>query len=360
MRGRGAEISMPRVLHIVVTNAFAGVERYVSEVASETAKRGWEVAVVGGKAEAMSLALDGQVRWEPGGTLLDSLRAVSRLGRWDICHVQMTAAEAVAVATRRFHRAPIVTTRQFAAPRGSSVAGRIGAPWIASGIAREIAVSEFIARSLERPPAAVILSGVSQPPCLWRDTNRNVLVLQRLDPEKDTQTALAAWHASRLADDGWSVRIVGDGSERRMLEGWAASQGIPNVTFTGWTPNVAEELQRAGILLASASAEPLGLSVIEAMAAGVPVVATASGGHLETIGLVPDARLFPPGDAAAGGDALRSLVSASARARASADGRCVVADHFTVERHVDRLLVQYEAARAGTTRRDWRFSEGLA
>ncbi len=165
---------MPRVLHIVVTDAFAGVERYVSEVASETAKRGWEVAVVGGSANGMRPALDDKVRWEPGGTLVESLRSVSRLGRWDVCHVQMTAAEAVAVATRRIHRAPIVTTRQFAARRGSSLVGRIGAPWIASGIAREIAVSEFIARNLERPPAAVILSGVSQPPCLWRDTNRNV------------------------------------------------------------------------------------------------------------------------------------------------------------------------------------------
>jgi len=351
---------MPRVLHIVVTDAFAGVERYVSEVASETANRGWEVTVVGGNAEGMSVALDGNVRWEPGATLLESLRSVSRLGRWDVCHVQMTAAEAVAVATRRVHRAPIVTTRQFAARRGSSLAGRIGARWIASGITREIAVSEFIAKHIERPPVAVVVSGVSQPPCLWQSTSRVVLVLQRLEPEKDTLTALAAWHASRLADDGWSLRIVGEGSERRMLEGWVASQGISGVTFTGWTAYVAEELERAGILLASAPAEPLGLSVIEAMAAGVPVVATAFGGHLETVGLVAGAPLFPPGDAAAGGAALRSLVSASTRARVSAKGRRVVADHFTVERHVDRLLVQYEAARAGTTRRRWpRVSEGL-
>jgi glycosyltransferase involved in cell wall biosynthesis len=273
----------------------------------------------------------------------------------------MTAAEAVAVATRRVHRAPIVTTRQFAARRGSSLAGRIGAPWIASGIAREIAVSEFIARNVERPPAAVILSGVSQPPCLWRDTNRNVLVLQRLEPEKDTLTALAAWQASRLADDGWLMRIVGEGSERRMLEGRVASQGISGVTFTGWTADVATELQGAGILLASAPAEPLGLSVVEAMAAGVPVVATAYGGHLETVGLVAGAPLFPPGDAAAGAAALRSLASDSTRARVSAAGRRVVADHFTVERHVDCLLVEYEAARTGTTRRRWsRVSERLA
>jgi glycosyltransferase involved in cell wall biosynthesis len=186
-------------------------------------------------------------------------------------------------------------------------------------------------------------------------------VLQRLEPEKDTLTALAAWQSSLLAEDGWSMRIVGEGSERRMLEAWVAAQEIPGVTFTGWTAEVATELQGAGILFASARAEPLGLSVVEAMAAGVPVVATASGGHLETIGLVPDAPLFPPGDAAAGAAGLRSLVSASTRARISAAGRRVVADHFTVESHVDRLLVQYEAARAASTRRRWsRISERLA
>jgi glycosyltransferase involved in cell wall biosynthesis len=352
---------MPRVLHIVVTDAFAGVERYVCEVATETASRGWDVAVVGGNAEGMRAALGARVRWEPGATLVQSLRSVVRLGRWDVCHVQMTAAEAIGVATRRMHRAPIVTTRQFAARRGSSLLGRIGAPWIAAGLAREIAVSEFIARNLERVPAAVVVSGVSHPPCLWHTANRVVLVLQRLEPEKDTLTALAAWQASRLADDGWSLRVVGDGSQRRMLEGWVASQAIPAVTFTGWTADVADEMQRAGILLASAPAEPLGLSVIEAMAAGVPVVACAFGGHLETVGLVAGAPLFPPGDASAGGVALRSLVSDSRRALLSAEGRRVVAERFTVQRHVDRLLVQYEAARAGVVfhRNTDNVSEGL-
>jgi len=351
---------MPRVLHIVVTDAFAGVERYVCEVASETASRGWDVAVVGGNAEGMRAALGGQVRWEPGATLLQSMRSVIRLGRWDVCHVQMTAAEAIAVAARRVHRAPIVTTRQFAARRGSSLVGRIGAPWIAAGIAREIAVSEFIARNLERPPAAVVVSGVSQPPCLWQTTNRVVLVLQRLEVEKDTLTALAAWQASRLAGEGWSLRVVGEGSQRQMLERWVGSEAIAGVTFTGWTADVAGELRRAGMLLASAPAEPLGLSVIEAMAAGVPVVACAFGGHLETVGLVAGAPLFPPADASVGGAALRSLLSDSTRARLSAEGRRIVAKHFTVQRHVDRLLAQYDAARAGVSlRRADGVSEGL-
>jgi glycosyltransferase involved in cell wall biosynthesis len=351
---------MPRVLHIVVSDGFAGVERYVCNTASETASRGWKVAVVGGNPEQMRAELDGGVRWEPGATLLESMRSVLRLGRWDICHVQMTAAEAVGVTTQRVHRATIVSTRNFPARRGASRIGHIVAPWIARRIAREIATSEFIAWHLELPPAAVVVSGVPKSACLWRPENHTVLVLQRLEAEKDTLTALGAWHASRLADDGWTLRVVGDGSQRPMLERRVASEGISGVTFTGWTGDVAKELEHAGVLLASAPAEPLGLSVIEAMAAGVPVVACGFGGHLETVGRVAGAPLFPPRDAAGGGTALRSLLSDSTRARLSAEGRRVFTDHFTVEQHVDQLLVQYEAARAGVARqRGAGVSEGL-
>jgi glycosyltransferase involved in cell wall biosynthesis len=221
---------------------------------------------------------------------------------------------------------------------------------IAAGITRELAIGEFVAANLERPPDAVVVSGVPESRCLWRVSNRVVLVLQRLESEKDSMTALRAWQAARLIDEGWSLRIVGQGSERQTLERRVASEAIPGVTFTGWTDDVAAELQHAGILLATAPAEPLGLAVLEAMAAGVPVVACASGGHLETVGLLADAPLFPPGDAAAAAAALRSLLADSTRGRMSVAGRRLAAEHFTIEEHVDRLLVEYEAARAGKRR----------
>ncbi len=336
---------MPRVIHIVATAGFAGVERYVCNVAAATAARGWAVVVVGGDSERMPGAVGDGVRWEPGASAPESLRSVLRLGRSDVAHAHMTVAEAIAVATRPVHRASIVSTRHFAARRGASRTGRVAAPWIAKHLTREIAAGEFIARHLERPPAAVVVDGVRQSACLWRAASRVVLVLQRLEVEKDTLTALRAWQGSRLLAKGWSMRVVGEGSERQELERQAQAESIGGVVFTGWTDNVADELEGAGILLASAVAEPLGLSVLEAMAAGVPVVASASGGHLETVGAIEGAQLFPPGDAAAGAAALRALGADSTRARLSAEGRRIVAERFTIERHVDRLLLQYKAAR---------------
>jgi glycosyltransferase involved in cell wall biosynthesis len=224
-------------------------------------------------------------------------------------------------------------------------------------VAREIAIGTFVAEHLERPPDAVVLSGVPPSPPLWRPANRVVLVLQRLEPEKDTMTALEAWRESGLADQGWSLRVVGEGSQRGFLEHWVSSEAIPEVTFVGWTSDVAGELARAGIVLASAPAEPLGLAVLEAMAAGLPVVACASGGHLETVGQLPNAPLFPAGDAREAAAVLRSLLSDSMRAEISVESRRLVAERFTIERHVDRLLAEYEAAGAIAAARS---DEGVA
>jgi glycosyltransferase involved in cell wall biosynthesis len=336
---------MPKVVHIVVTRSFAGVERYVAGVAEESASQGWDVIVVGGEESSMRRALEPDVRWLRGGTPSEALRSLARVGSCDICHVHMTFAEAVAVVGRPLHRAPIVATRHFAAPRGKTRLGSMVAPWLGSRLSRQVAVSEFVARSVERPPEAVLLSGARTGPVHWQPESRVVLVLQRLEPEKETMTALDAWRLSCLADEGWSLRIVGTGSERAGLERWTADHDVRGVTFAGWADDPAVELAGAGVLLAPGGTDSFGLAVVEAMVAGVPVVAAAGGGHLETIGLVPDAPLFAPGDAAAAGTALRALADDDARLAFSRAGRETALQRLTLAAHVDGLLSQYELVR---------------
>ena len=118
---------------------------------------------------------------------------------------------------------------------------------------------------------------------------------------------------------------------------------IPSATgVPGATSRVADELARAGALLATASGEPFGLAVVEAMAAGVPVVAAAAGGHLETIGRVPDAPMFRPHDVEAAAMMLRAILDDEERARMAALVRRQVEDELTIDRHVTRLLAEYE------------------
>jgi glycosyltransferase involved in cell wall biosynthesis len=291
----------------------------------------------------MRSALHADVRWLPGATAGEALQSLRRAGRQSICHAHMTLAETVAILSSPVHRAPVVSTRHFAARRGSSRLGRVAAPWIARRLARQIAVSEYVATRLERRPDAVVLNGVPPSPLLWTPEHRVVLVLQRLEPEKDTITALEAWRASRLVASGWSLRVVGDGSERRSLQDWASSSGVEGVVFAGWTNDVASELGQAGVVLATTPSEALGLGVIEAMAAGVPVIACGSGGHLESVGRLPEAPLFPAGDAPAAAEALRTLLSDERRAALSVAGRQLVEEQFTSSQQVDRLLAEYGA-----------------
>ena len=91
----------------------------------------------------------------------------------------------MSLAATPFHRAPVICTRQFAAPRGSSLLGRCVAPSIGKLLASQIAVSDFVARSIERRPDVVVIkSGVRVSELRWRTQSRIVLVMQRLEEEK--------------------------------------------------------------------------------------------------------------------------------------------------------------------------------
>ncbi|HLX33029.1 MAG TPA: glycosyltransferase family 4 protein [Gaiellaceae bacterium] len=338
---------MPKVVHVVTTRRFAGVERYVADVALETAAHGWSVTVVGGNPAAMRRTLDGDARWLPGANPWQAFASLARAGRADVCHVHMTNAEVVGLAARPLHRAPVLATRHFAAPRGKSRLGGALAPWIARGLARQIAVSEYVAGQLEAWPDSVLPNAVRARPLLWRPESRVVLVLQRLEPEKDTLTALRAWQESHLADEGWTMRVVGDGSERPALEQWVAEHGVPGVEFAGWSDEPDGELARASVLLAPGGHDSSALAVLEAMSAGVPVVAAAAGGHLESIGRIEAMPSFAPGDATGAASGLLALRDDAFRAELSRRVRAAAAERITLPEHVERLLDEYGKAQAG-------------
>ena len=102
--------------------------------------------------------------------------------------------------------------------------------------------------------------------------------------------------------------IAGDGPLRPILQRLATELGIERaVHFLGRRADVPRLMRSAGLLVAPCDIEAYGISAVEAMAAGLPVVAAAAGGQLETVGRVPDAALFPPGDVVRAAALLRSL-----------------------------------------------------
>jgi len=105
--------------------------------------------------------------------------------------------------------------------------------------------------------------------------------------------------------------------------------------------DASEALREAGCLLHCADAEPFGLVLVEALAAGRPVVAPAAGGPLEIV-TPAVGRLYAAGDPDAGAAAIRAVLAAppgaaTTRARAAAFGRDAAAERFAavVARHLD-------------------------
>nr|WP_243847433.1 glycosyltransferase family 4 protein [Microbacterium ulmi] len=239
--------------------------------------------------------------------------------------------------------ARVVSTRHFAAPRGGSVPARVVSRLASTRIAGQIAISDFVAGRIESE-SVVIHTGVATVADVPSGARENaVLVLQRLEAEKFTDDALRAWSLSGARAQGWRLWIAGDGGERRRLESLAAELGIGGTTdFLGFARDTGDLYRRASVLLAPTRVEGLGLSVIEAMAHGLPVVATDAGGHRETVGPVAEAALYPAGDAAAAAEELDRLVAdAALRGRYGAALRDRQRTEFTIDAQITRTLDVY-------------------
>ena len=300
------------VVHVIRSDGFAGVEKHVARLAAAQAERGWRVAVIGGGVGPMRQEW-GAARFahREAVTILDAIRRLDEFRTADLLHAHMTAAEAAAVLSPRTWRVPLVVTRHFASPRGGSPLGRLAAPLIRRRLSAQIAISDYVAAAIDGA-STVIYPGVPDEPgrVAAAGRERTVLVAQRLEGEKKTDDAIRAFAASELGPRGWRLVLAGRGSQEAALRRLAQQVGVAGSTeFLGQRGDVADLMRRAGMLLAPCEIEGLGLSVLEAMALGLPVVASASGAHLETVGSVASARLYPPGDTWAAGQALAGLAA---------------------------------------------------
>jgi glycosyltransferase involved in cell wall biosynthesis len=130
-----------------------------------------------------------------------------------------------------------------------------------------------------------------------------VLMLSWLHPLKGHAAAIQA--AGRLAAGGEAVRlvVVGPGPEEERLRALARDTA-PDTAFTGYRDDVMELLDAADLLLHPSRMEGLPITLLEAMAAGVPIVATRVGGIPELVedgvsGVLLDAPASPVAIAAA-------------------------------------------------------------
>lgn len=215
-------------------------------------------------------------------------------------------------------------------------------------IARFIAVSDYqrnmlIAMGMDANTLVTVHHPVDVPQA--RSTNAkktHVLFFGRLETPKGADLLLDI--AAGLP--GERLMIVGDGSRRAALEQDARQRGLANVEFTGSLSGEALRAaidQAACVLVPSLWPEAFGLTCVEALAHGVPVVVSAIGGMLDTVRNGVDGFLVPPGNVAAIIDRVCLLIADPARAQQMGEaGRIRMRSAFSTDIFYSRIMGVYE------------------
>jgi glycosyltransferase involved in cell wall biosynthesis len=321
--GQGSGLTV-RVVHVVCDLSPGGAERVVLSLC-QRASPGVEARVCAvqglGPLEAafaasgIPVVAAGRV---PGTLGLGSLRRISReLADADVVHTHLFAGDTWGrLAAILAHKKAVVTTEHNV---DRDERWRRGVRRALAPLTRVVvAVSEAAARATFGRDVRVVPNGVDLSPYARPHLGgAGLLAVGRRVPQKGFDVLCAA------LPPGVPLRIAGDGPFRRNL---------PGVEWLGLREDVPELMRAADVVAIPSRWEGFGLVAVEAMAAGVAVVASAVGGLPEVLG---DAALFvPPEDPGALRAAIQRLLGdADLRRELGARGRAR-ARRFAVERMV--------------------------
>ncbi len=175
------------------------------------------------------------------------------------------------------------------------------------------------------------------------------LYVGRLAPEKRVTQVVEAYRiaASRLAPDSTRLVIAGAGPSEAAVRA-AASESVIVLGYLDRTRELPALYASADAFVFASVTETLGLVVLEAMASGLPVIATPAGGVAEHVRDGVNGLTYAAGDAGAMADAMVALATDSARCRALAQGARATADALSWRHELDRLDASYREVCAMT------------
>jgi glycosyltransferase involved in cell wall biosynthesis len=175
-------------------------------------------------------------------------------------------------------------------------------------------------------------------------TAPTVVYIGRLHPAKRVDLLLEAWPVVRASHPSARLLVIGSGEEEPALR----AMQVAGVDFLGQKEEVLPYLRAADVYVLPSSREGLSNSMLEALAAGLPVIATAVGGTPDVIRHEQDGLLIPPDD----GDALQSallrlLGDVQLQKQLGAQGRARIVAEYSLEAAVERVMRLYEELMKG-------------
>jgi glycosyltransferase involved in cell wall biosynthesis len=168
-----------------------------------------------------------------------------------------------------------------------------------------------------------------------------LVMVARFEPPKDPLTAVAA--LARLRGLDWSCELIGDGPMRPEVERAIAEHGLEDrIQLAGTRDDVPARLAQAQVFMLITRREGFPISVLEAMRAGLPVVASDVGGIAEAVVEGETGSLVRPGDPAALADALAPLLrDPQLRSRQGRAARTRFVEEFGFATHLRRIWAVY-------------------
>jgi glycosyltransferase involved in cell wall biosynthesis len=334
-----------------------GMESFVVRLASEQIHAGHEVAILALRpGPLVDTARSAGIRCIVPGARHAVTRAIESAYRFallrpQIIHAHNETSLHYAVLGKSITGARLVVTEHGVPQSATRCASAHEQRATDAVVAVSGATASLLAGRWGRGPI-VIHNGIQPPDTTPREEARRRVgaesgrvvgaCVARIDGHKghdDLLRAMAIMPASTPVD----LLIVGDGVERGNMERLAADLGLGSrVRFLGYRSDVDVILAAADFFVLPSLSEGMPMSILEAMAAGLPVVATAVGGVEEVVEHGRHGLIVPPGSPdelreaimeLAADEALRARLGAAARNRALGD--------FSMSRMVDRYEALY-------------------
>jgi glycosyltransferase involved in cell wall biosynthesis len=175
-----------------------------------------------------------------------------------------------------------------------------------------------------------------------------IVSVARLEPPKDHRTLLRALALLRAED--WQLEIVGGGPEETSARELAAALGIGGrVRWAGYQTDPAAALASAHVFVLSSLSEGFPRSILEAMRAGLPVIASDVGGVSEAVVDSANGYLVPRQDPDSLARALEKLLKhETERERLGAAARRMYEERFRFERMFEKTSALYDTVRDNT------------
>lgn len=353
-----------RIAYVTSSRGVGGAEQLIGALVAAGRARGWEQTLLNPFADAASKALADlcapaayEARQCANVLGLPRLRSwlAGRLAdlRPDIVHVMLFHATVLMATVPRRGERRLLThmygegLAQLAHPRTRAELDR----WAGRRFDHVTAISDAVRSFLEHdhgyppPPVGRIRlgwSGQPHPPKPPGDRAPTIVCVAALRREKGHDTLLAAFAEVRRRIPDARLVLVGDGPYRPQVEAAVRAAGLEDgVRLTGRSTDVWPFLAEADLFALASPSEALGIAIMEAMAAGLPVVASDVGGIPELVTPGVTGELFAVRDHQAMAEKLTVLLESPARRRAMSAAALAAAPAMRMEQTVAENLHLY-------------------